>query len=262
MITTDFVPGSPCWMDLGVPNGKAAADFYHTVFGWEVEPFTPGNEEYGLLRKDGKAVGALGPLTEEDARSAWMIYFTTPDVSRTTDAVRELGGTVRVPPFEADGAGRMAQVTDPLGGEFALWEPGEMRGFEKTDAPGSLCWTELYTTDRAAADDFYRGLFGWSGSTVPMGEGMEYELVAPEGQPEERMHGGMMEMPPEELHLTNGKPYWHPVFATEDCDAAVERATSAGGTLQMGPDDAEGVGRIAVVADPFGADFVLLTPQE
>ena len=264
MITTDFVPGSPCWLDLGVPNGKAAADFYRSVFDWEVEPFSPDSEEgYGVLRKDGKAVGALGPLTEESARSAWMIYFHTDNAQTTADSVRQLGGTVRVPPFDADGAGRMAQVTDPLGGEFAVWEPGEMKGFETADAPGALSWVELMTTDRKMADDFYRALFGWTGQDVPMpGDGGAYELITPAGLPEERMHGGVVELPPEELELSNGKPYWHPVFATDDCDAAVARATAGGGTLQMGPEDAEDIGRLAVVADPFGAEFVLLKPAE
>jgi predicted enzyme related to lactoylglutathione lyase len=30
----------------------------------------------------------------------------------------------------------------------------------------------------------------------------------------------------------------------------------------MGPEDAEGVGRLAVCVDPAGADFVVLTPAE
>ncbi|MCK1795947.1 VOC family protein [Streptomyces sp. XM4193] len=264
MITTDFVPGAPCWIDLGVPDGRAAADFYRSVFGWELEPLTADDEQgYGLLRHEGRAVGALGPLGEEGARSSWMIYFMAADVRACADAVRELGGTVRVPPFDAGGAGTMAQATDPQGAEFAVFQPGGRKGFETADVPGALCWVELMTTDRARADDFYRGLFGWTGQDVPMpGEaGGAYELVTAEGQPEERMHGGVVEVPPEALELRNGKPYWHPVFATEDCDAAVERVTSAGGTLQMGPEEAEGVGRLAVVADPFGAEFVVLDPS-
>ena len=35
-----------------------------------------------------------------------------------------------------------------------------------------------------------------------------------------------------------------------------------GGTVQMGPVDAEGVGRMALCLDPFKADFVLLTPTQ
>lgn len=42
MITTDFVPGSPCWLDLGAPDVRAAAAFYGTVLGWEYESMGEG----------------------------------------------------------------------------------------------------------------------------------------------------------------------------------------------------------------------------
>jgi predicted enzyme related to lactoylglutathione lyase len=71
-----------------------------------------------------------------------------------------------------------------------------------------------------------------------------------------------MQLRPQDLGLTDGRPYWHPVFAVTDCDAAVAAVTGHGGTVQMGPVDMEGVGRLAVCLDPSGADFVLLAPAE
>lgn len=263
MITTDFVTGSPCWIDLGAPDVGAAAAFYGAVLGWEFQDYGPEAGGYGLLRQDGKAVAGIGPLTEEGARSAWMIYFSSPDADATTEAVQRAGGTVRVPPMDADGEGRLAQYTDPQGGQFAVWQPGNMAGVELTDDPGSLCWTELYTTDSAAAQEFYRTLFGWQNEDMQLpGGGGTYTLVTPAGLPKERMHGGIMQVPGEMLELTGGRPYWHPVFAVADCDATTARVTANGGTLQMGPEDAEGVGRLSVCVDPSGADFVLLTPSE
>ncbi len=76
------------------------------------------------------------------------------------------------------------------------------------------------------------------------------------------MHGGVMGLRKEDLALANGRPYWHPVFAVPDCDAAVAQVTSNGGSVQMGPEDAEGVGRLAVCLDPANADFVVLQPAE
>lgn len=128
------------------------------------------------------------------------------------------------------------------------------------DAPGSLCWTELYTTDAAAAKEFYGGVFGWRFSDMALPGGGTYALITPAGLPEERMHGGLMELPAEHLALAHGRPYWHPVFAVGDCDAAVAAVTENGGSVQMGPQDAEGVGRLAVCLDPANADFVVLTP--
>lgn len=263
MITTEFVTGSPCWLDLGAPDVAAAADFYRSVFGWDFESMGPEAGGYGVFRQDGKTVAALGPLTEKGARSAWMIYFRTPDVEDTTQAVERLGGAVRMPPLDADGQGRMAQYSDPLGGQFAVWQPGESPGLEAVDEPGTLSWTELYTTDAGAAKEFYGRLFGWQtdAMTLPGGEGT-YWLVSPSGGGQERMQGGIMQMPAEYLALAEGHPYWHPVFRVADCDAAVAKVTEHGGSVQMGPEDAEGVGRLAVCLDPWRADFVLLTPVE
>ncbi|GAA2748632.1 VOC family protein [Kitasatospora cinereorecta] len=283
MITTEFVPGAPCWLDLGSPDVPAAVAFYRAVLGWDFEPM-PGEESegggesggggsggsgadegsaggFGLLRSDGDLVGAIGPLTEEGARSAWMIYYRTDDAQATTRAVEEAGGTVRVPPTEGGGWATAAQYSDPQGGQFAVWQPGRAPGLEAVDRPGSLMWTELYTTDGAAARSFYRSVFGWRYDDMELpGEGGTYGMITPADQPTERMQGGLMQLPAEMLALTGGRPYWHPVFNVTDCDTAVATVAANGGTVQMGPADTPDVGRLAVCVDPWGADFVVLTP--
>lgn len=262
MITTDFAPGSPCWLDLGAPDVRAAAAFYGAVLGWDYESMGEGEDmEGGMFRKDGKTVAGLGKLTEEGARSAWMIYYSVTDADATTRAVESAGGTVRVAPRDLDEWGRMAQYTDPLGAQFAVWQPGTNKGADLVDEAGSLSWTELYTSDASAAKEFYGGVFGWQFSDMELpGGGGTYALITPAGQPQERMHGGLMELPAQNLALNGGRPYWHPVFNVPDCDAAVAKVTENGGSVQMGPDDAEGVGRLAVCLDPSNADFVVLTP--
>lgn len=264
MITTDYVPGSPCWLDLGAPDVPAAAAFYHAVLGWDYESMGENEDfEGGMFKKDGKIVAGLGKLTEEGARPAWMLYYSVTDADATTQAVQQSGGTVRVAPMDLDDWGRMAQYSDPLGGQFAVWEPGTNKGVELVDQPGSLSWTELYTTDAAGARDFYGGLFGWQFSDMPLPGGAgAYTLITPAGLPEDRMHGGLMQLGKEDLAVAGGRPYWHPVFAVEDCDAAVAQVTGNGGSVQMGPVDMEGVGRLAVCLDPANADFVVLAPSE
>ncbi|MFJ4621236.1 VOC family protein [Streptomyces sp. NPDC088812] len=262
MITTDFPPGSPCWLDLGTPDVPAAAAFYGAVLGWDYESMGEGEDmEGGMFRKDGRIVAGLGKLTESGARSAWMIYYGVTDADATTEAVERAGGTVRVAPRDLDQWGRMAQYSDPLGGQFAVWQPGETKGVELVEEPGALTWTELYTSDAQAAKEFYGAVLDWRFSDMELpGGGGVYTLITPAGLPEERMHGGLMELPEEDLALTDGQPYWHPVFAVTDCDDAVAQVTANGGSVQMGPEDAEGVGRLAVCLDPARADFVVLAP--
>ncbi|MEU1517090.1 VOC family protein [Streptomyces sp. NPDC005811] len=263
MITTDPTPGVPCWIDLGAPDVGTAADFYHAVLGWDYEPMGGEGEagQGGMFKKDGKTVAGLGKLTEEGARSAWMIYYDVADADATTEAVRRAGGTVRVAPRDLGEWGRMAQYSDPQGGQFAVWQPGSEAGFELVEEPGSLSWTELHTTDARAAKEFYGEVLGWRFGDMEMpGGGGTYTLITPEGLPEERMQGGLMEVREQDLALADGHPYWHPVFTVTDCDAAVAEVTGHGGRVQMGPADAEGVGRVAVCVDPADADFVLLRP--
>jgi predicted enzyme related to lactoylglutathione lyase len=262
MITTDYSVGSPCWLDLAVRDSAAAKSFYGAVFGWTFQPFGSGEEEWGTFKSGGKTVAALGPL-DEGARSAWMIYFSTPDVDAAAAKVRKSGGTVRVDPFDINDHGRMAQFTDPQGGQFAAWQPGKTAGLEVVDEPGSLMWVELYTTDSAKAKEFYKALYGWEFSDMPMpgGESGTYTIIGPSEAPQERMHGGLMQVPPEALSMAADKPFWHPVFHTTDCDATIAKVTEHGGNVVMGPEDAEGVGRMAVCLDPFGADFVVLKPS-
>lgn len=174
MITTDFAPGSPCWLDLGAPDVAAAAAFYGAVLGWDYESMGEGEDmDGGMFRKDGKIVAGLGKLTEQGARSAWMIYYRVTDAGATAEAVESRGGTVRVAPRDYGEWGRMAQFSDPLGGQFAVWQPGKDQGFALVDEPGSLSWTELYTTDAAAAKDFYGHVLGWwfSDMELPGGAG-------------------------------------------------------------------------------------------
>ncbi|MGW8763652.1 VOC family protein [Streptomyces sp. NPDC055815] len=262
MLTTAFVPGSPCWLDLGAPDVPAAAAFYRAVLGWEYEPMGGEQDaEGGMFRSDGKIVAGLGRLTEPGARSAWMIYYCVTDADETTRAVEGAGGTVRVAPKSFGEEGRMAQYSDPLGGQFAVWQPGETQGVELVDEPVSLSWTELYTSDAAAAKEFYGGVLGWWFDDMDLpGDAGTYSLITPAGLPAERMHGGLMQVAEADLALAHGKPYWHPVFAVADCDATVDKVNAHGGSVQMGPVDMEGVGRLAVCLDPSNADFVVLTP--
>ncbi|QNP63677.1 VOC family protein [Streptomyces genisteinicus] len=264
MITTDFVPGQPCWIDLGSPDVDAAARFYAGVFGWQARPMGgdggEGGGDYQMFQLDGKAVGAVGKLTEPGARSAWMVYYDTRDIDATVKAAEEAGGTVRMPPSQVSEEGRLAQLTDPQGAQFAVWQSGSYGGIGVADGPGSLGWVELMTTDSAAAQRFYGAVFGWTGQDTELpGGGGTYTMVTPKGQPPERMFGGVMAMP-EMFASGEVKPYWHPVFGTSDCDATVARVREGGGGVSMGPEDAEGVGRLAVCTDPAGAEFVVLTP--
>lgn len=251
---TDFKTGSPNWLDLGTADIDAAAAFYGAVFGWTFQSLGPEAGGYGFLQKDGKTVAALGGL-DEGAKSAWTVYFLTPDADATTKTAEQAGGTVRVAPFDVMDAGRMACLTDPTGAEFNIWQPGRTKGLEAHGEDNTFCWAELHSGESPKAVGFYQTLFGWrtEDSGLP---GVEYTILATAGGDDQQaaQFGGAAGL------MGGMAPHWLPYFATADADATVAKAKGKGGSVLMGPDEVPTVGKIAVLADPAGALFAILQP--
>lgn len=115
-------------------------------------------------------------------------------------------------------------------------------------------WYELLTTDPAAAAEFYRAVIGWSCSDSGQ-PGMDYRLF----RMGDETVGGLMALPPgaEQSGMT---PAWLGYISVANVDEAVSRLTSAGGQLHMPAMEVPGVGRFAMVGDPQGAIFYVMTP--
>jgi predicted enzyme related to lactoylglutathione lyase len=251
MLTTQYVPGTPCWLDLGSSDIEATAAYYTGLFGWTFESLGPEAQGYGLCRLDGKTVAAIGSL-EEGARPAWMVYFQTHDANATTKTVEQVGGTVRAQPFDIGDQGRMAQLTDPAGGEFAVLEPGGLTGLELVTDPGSLGWVELHTSDPAGVRGFYQSVFDWHVEDMPMGD-MSYAVVSPSGGDDSSSMAGIVQLQP------GDRAHWLPYFEVADCDGVVAMAQQLGGTVVAPAADMTGVGRMAFLSDPHGARFAVIT---
>jgi predicted enzyme related to lactoylglutathione lyase len=259
MLTNDYVPGAPNWVDLGTRDTEAAAAYYKALFGWDFQSAGPEAGGYGQFQLAGQTVAAMGPLQDADAKPAWTIYFESADADATTKAVEQAGGSVRIPPMDVFDQGRLAGYTDPGGADFAVWQPGANKGLDRVGA-GGLCWTELYTTDSEQAKNFYGTVFDWDYEDTPLpGDAGRYVIASRSGGGQEGSHSGIMQLGPD--MLPGGTAYWQPYFAVADCDAVAAKAVEKGGSVLMPPTDMEGVGRMALLRDPEGAFFALLTPE-
>ncbi|HEV2371767.1 MAG TPA: VOC family protein [Streptosporangiaceae bacterium] len=257
MLTTHFIPGTPVWIDLAVPNVEGAAVFYGTLLGWDFSSAGPDAGGYGMFTLGGKTVAAAGPLTEPGAAPGWTLYFHTADADATAAAVERAGGAVRVPPMDVFTAGRMAAFTDPAGAAFAVWQPGETKGLDEVTVAGTLCWTELHTPDPAAARSFYEAVFGWEVEDVPMGE-FSYALIRPAGGGADSGQGGIVPASADAGQPVTA-PGWRVYFEVADCDAVTADAVELGGTVHAAAEDVPGVGRVASLADQFGGRFSVIT---
>lgn len=259
MITTDFRPGAPCWIELNTPDVPVSSEFYRKIFGWVTAPIEPVEAGYLMFYKDRRAVGAVGPLDHEQQRTAWTLFFATTDVHRAVEDTERFGGIVLVEPFDIGEDGRMAYFIDPQGGVFGVWEPGNFSGFAAVDEPDTFGWADLWTPDALGAQTFYRALLGWESESLPLPlQASEYILVRPEGTGRERAHGGLMGVTSELLEATEGAASWQPSFVVVDCDVGVDLVKEGGGQVHSGPEDVPMGARVAICSDPLGAGFVLL----
>ncbi len=124
------------------------------------------------------------------------------------------------------------------------------------DTHGAVFWTELMTWDVEGAKRFYEKICGWTFTSVPMGPGNPDYVLGMKG---ERPIVGMIDMN-ESSDDDAAEPFWMSYFAVDDVDAAVDETIASGGTLKRKPFEVPGTGRIAIVTDPTGAVFGIMTP--
>lgn len=119
-------------------------------------------------------------------------------------------------------------------------------------------WYELMTPDQAASERFYTHVVGWTAAAQAMtdGHGHPYVVLSAGG----RGVGGLLQLTPE-MQGGGARPGWVGYIHAADVDARVEAIAAVGGTQLMAPTEIPGIGRFAMVADPGGAPFYLMTPK-
>src|SRR6478609_612999 len=121
--------------------------------------------------------------------------------------------------------------------------------------PSHFIWYELLTPDVEASQRFYTAVVGWSVNPSHHA-GMDYRhLTAPDGE----SVGGMLQLT-EQMTAGGARPVWLGYIDVPDVDAAVTSIEAQGGRTQMPAMTIESVGRMAMVADPQGAPFYVMTP--
>lgn len=258
MFNPSFATGVPNWIDLGTPDLDGATAFYRGLFGWELVPGGPETGEYGMYTLNGNTAAGVMTVPEDQAKPAWSVYFQTPDADATAKTVTQAGGNVLFEPMDVSEFGRMAGFTDNEGAYFGVWQPGTNTGLGVIQEPGSLLWSELHTPDVRAACAFFQTLFGWETDAMDF-PGGSYTTLRPAGSGPMSSFGGAVTLGDVRAEADRG-PHWLPYFAVEECDAAVSEAERLGGRTTVAPQDIEGIGRIAHLADPFGAAFAVIQP--
>jgi predicted enzyme related to lactoylglutathione lyase len=241
---TPWPAGTPCWVDIAVPDVAAATAFYGEVLGWS---FVDTGEQFGnyhIAQVGGRAVAAVGPVMEEGQPSFWTPYLATADADGTAELITEHGGTLLFDPMDIPGNGRMCVALDPTGAAFGIWQSAGMHGFGIANEPGAVTWNDARVGDLDRAKEFYAAVFGYTYEDVPGADG--YATMYVDGNPV----GGIVGTP-------EGVPsHWLTYVSVADVDAAMAVADRAGATVLMPAEDSD-FGRIGIFNDPVGATLAL-----
>jgi uncharacterized protein len=121
---------------------------------------------------------------------------------------------------------------------------------------GTPIWYELLTDDPARIAPFYQAVMDWAvaDSPDPGADGMDYRMIERAGG---GFAGGVMTLS-EQMKSGGAHPGWLIYFGVDDVDASVAKAQSLGASVHMPATTMEGVGRMAMLADPQGAPFYLM----
>ena len=119
------------------------------------------------------------------------------------------------------------------------------------ETPGAFSWTELVTSDVAAARKFYSALLGWKIKDME-DSSMNYKIISAG----EQDVGGLMTIPPQAKGMA---PAWGVYVTVKDVDEVTGRVKALGGKVLVAPQDIPKVGRFSVIQDPQGASISLIT---
>jgi predicted enzyme related to lactoylglutathione lyase len=250
-VTANAAPGTPNWVDLGVPDAARGQEFYTALFGWT---YDNKGEEFGgytIALKNGKPVaGVMAQMDPNQTESWWGVYFATDDARGSDKRITDAGATTVAAPMEVGSLGVMAIYTDPSGAQFGIWEGHDHIGAELVNEPGTIAWNELVTNDTSAAAEFYGAALECP--VEPMDQsGFDYRTINVAGRPVAGVYG----VPAAEL--AGSKPRWVTYFGVEDADETARIATAHGGTIAREPVDSP-FGRFVVLKDPFGTEFAAI----
>jgi uncharacterized protein len=245
---TQYLPGTPSWVDIGSPNIAESVAFYKGMFGWEMVDQGEEAGHYTMCEIGGKPVAAIGPAMNPGP-PFWTTYISVSNCDDAAAAITAAGGTVVAPAFDVMDVGRMAVAMDPTGGFFSVWEARLHIGAAIVNEPNTLCWNELTVRDVDTALNFYKAVFGYA--VQENGDPVEYREFQIDG----RSVAGCMQM--NEMFPPEMPTHWMVYFAVSDTDAAAAKCTELGGTVSVPPFDIP-IGRFSVLNDPHGAVFSVI----
>jgi predicted enzyme related to lactoylglutathione lyase len=127
--------GTVWWSEVVSADPARSRDFYASVAGWtpkivaaddQSRAPNPGEAEYTLYLRNGTEVAGAAQYESNDrnaVRPGWLTYIQVANVDAAVAEAQKKGGKVLKAPYDAEGMGRFAIVSDPDGIAVGLVTP-------------------------------------------------------------------------------------------------------------------------------------------
>ena len=119
------------YFEVPADNVGRAKKFYHSLFGWKIEPTkTPGAAMKTMEYQDiitgepqEKTLNMGGMYKRQMPGTPFMPYVMVEDVDKIIAKVEKLGGKMIMPKMKIESVGDTAIIQDTEGNIIGVWKP-------------------------------------------------------------------------------------------------------------------------------------------
>ena len=117
-----YANGKICYVEIPAADVRRSADFYRTVFGWEIRQRGDGATAFD----DGVEVSGAFVTGRPPSRDAGLLFYVmVADVEATMRAIAEKGGVI-VKAADLAAPEIVARFRDPTGNLIGLYQEGAL----------------------------------------------------------------------------------------------------------------------------------------
>lgn len=249
------LPGKFVWADLVTDDLAAARQFYGRLFGWRFQVlgnYTIGvNDERPLCGMFQRPRSADRP----DAKPRWFGYLSVPDVERARSTVLKAGGRVLAAPQKMPKRGQQAVFADPEGAVFGVVKSSSGDAPDFLADSGDWIWIELLSRDAHKAGEFYSAVAGYDILENDTSERPGDYVFVSEGF----ARAAALTLPPERARV---QPTWLLFVRIKNVTECLAQVSALGGKVLLAPSAQLFGGKLAIIADPGGAQVGVMEWHE
>ena len=246
--------GKFVWADLVTDDARAARGFYRELFGWTFRPVS----NYWVAHNDERPLCGIiqQPRPKgRPARARWFAYLSVANVERAQREVTKAGGRVLAPPGRLPDRGEQALFTDAEGAIFGVIKSTAGDPEDFLAEPGDWIWIQLLSRDAKKASEFYHAVGRYEVLENTRAGRLSDFVLSSDGY----ARATVRTIP---AANTSIQPAWLPFVRVKSIAESVKATARLGGKVLIEPKPELFDGKVAVIADPTGANIGILEWQE